>query len=565
MAFYAQPEYGHVVAYADAQDLVDVVHYGLDLNLRNPASHLAYTATIDMIAQQSNISAINFRVGEGLPAYEDARLKQQLRLKGARLGTAPIAAVQEDWEGGFTVYLPAPVQAGAHLTLAVDLDGNFFHGASDTFFPLSNDAWLPRHGDLDRATFDMTFHHLKRHKIASSGVRLSEAPDPTQPDGMTTKYQLAVPVPLVTFAVGQFERSTMMAEGEKGATPIPVEFNNVSSHVAQIRDDFILAEMSNALRFFTAIFGKYPYPVLNGCIHPYGFGQGFATLLMLAAADRADRNGFSFIAHETSHQWWGNIVAWRSYRDQWLSEGFAEYSGMLYTAAREGPKDEAELIRVARDALRLPPHTTVGVTSGRLEDIGPIILGHRLNTPKSAGAYTALIYSKGALVLRMLHFLLTNPSTGDEKSSAFYPMMTAFVDRYRNGMASTENFQSVASEYFAKTPIAQKYSLSNLDWFFDQWVDQAGLPAYTMEYALQDQADGTCVVAGTIHQDGVPASWVMPLPVTLTLGNGQTARTVVIAMGASTPFQLKLKGRPAKVELDPQSWVLSEKTTTKGK
>ena len=40
------------------------------------------------------------------------------------------------------------------------------------------------------------------------------------------------------------------------------------------------------------------------------------------------------MSHETAHQWWGNIVAWRSYRDQWLSEGFAEYSGVLYTAIR---------------------------------------------------------------------------------------------------------------------------------------------------------------------------------------------------------------------------------------
>ena len=353
MAFYAEPEYGHAVAYSDANQLVDVEHYALDMNVRNPAVHLAYTATIDMTAKASNLRAIDFHVGEALGTFQDARLKLQLRLKGARLGSTPVAAVQEDWEGGFTVYLPAAVKAGDKVSLSVDLDGNFFHGASETFFPLSNDSWLPRHAALDRATYEMTYHHLKRHKIASSGVRLSEAPDPAAADQMITKYQLDVPVPLVTFAVGQFEREKMKVEWEKGGEPIDVEFNNVSSHTAQVRGDFMLAEMDNAVRFYAALFGKYPYPVLNGCVHPYGFGQGFATLLMLASlGDRADRSGFSFIAHETSHQWWGNVVAWRSYRDQWLSEGFADYSGMLYTAAREGPKDgpkdEAELIRQAR-------------------------------------------------------------------------------------------------------------------------------------------------------------------------------------------------------------------------
>ena len=51
------------------------------------------------------------------------------------------------------------------------------------------------------------------------------------------------------------------------------------------------------------------------------------------------RTGYSFcgfISHEGAHQWWGNIVGWRSYRDQWMSEGFAEYSGILYTSTPTG-------------------------------------------------------------------------------------------------------------------------------------------------------------------------------------------------------------------------------------
>ena len=54
---------------------------------------------------------------------------------------------------------------------------------------------------------------------------------------------------------------------------------------------------------------------------------------------------------------------------------------------------------------------------GKLADVGPIILGHRLNTSKTFGAYQALIYNKGALVLRMLHFLMSNPDTGTTEPS----------------------------------------------------------------------------------------------------------------------------------------------------
>jgi len=119
--------------------------------------------------------------------------------------------------------------------------------------------------------------------------------------------------------------------------------------------------------------------------------------------DDAYKTTYQFIAHETAHQWWGGIVAWRSYRDQWLSEGFAEYSGILYTGTRDSKNSKEELLSDARDSLRQPPVTTTGLGKGRLVDVGPITFGHRLNTTKTFGAYQALIYSKGALVLRTLH------------------------------------------------------------------------------------------------------------------------------------------------------------------
>jgi hypothetical protein len=54
----------------------------------------------------------------------------------------------------------------------------------------------------------------------------------------------------------------------------------------------------------------------------------------------------------------------------------------------------------------------------------------------------------------------------------------------------------------------------------------------------------------------------MVLPVAMTFG-ATTAYTTVVAQGPSAPFALKLPSRPSKVELDPQHWVLSEKTSTK--
>jgi aminopeptidase N len=331
-----------------------------------------------------------------------------------------------------------------------------------------------------------------------------------------------------------------------------------------IKEDFILAELNNAVRYFAELFGRFPYPAFGAAIHPFGFGQGFPTLLMIPPADQAGPSGFSFIAHETAHQWWGNIVSWRSYRDQWLSEGFAEYSGILYAGQRmKSPEVAANLLRVARESLKNPPRTVTGVGRGRLNDIGPIILGHRLNTSKSYGAYQALIYNKGALVLRMLHYLFSHPSTGDERP--FFVMMRDFVERYRNKSATTEDFFRVAGEHFARTPIAQRYGLKDLDWFFRQWVLQTELPSYTLEYEIKAQADGATLLSGAVKQENAGPGWQMALPLVLTFPNNQIARVVVAATGPSTPVELRLPGTPTKVELDPAGWILSEKTTTRTK
>ncbi len=250
---------------------------------------------------------------------------------------------------------------------------------------------------------------------------------------------------------------------------------------------------------------------------------------------------------------------WRSYRDQWLSEGFADYSGVLYTARREKKPNAAnDLIGRMHDELLESPKTPTGIGKGRLVDIGPVILGHRLETRESYGAYEALIYKKGALVLRMLDFLFSDPSTGDD--TAFSDMMKDFVSRYRNRSASTEDFVAVANAHFPKTPIARKYQMMDLNWFFRQWVFESSLPSYEFDYSTENQSDGSAIIHGTVVQRNVPDQWLMPLPLVLHFGKDKLGRGTVVAVGPSAPVNLHVSTAPTSIELDPDRWILSEKT-----
>jgi aminopeptidase N len=283
---------------------------------------------------------------------------------------------------------------------------------------------------------------------------------------------------------------------------------------------------------------------------------------MIPGTDRATMYTYQFLGHETAHQWWGDSILWRSYRDQWLSEGFAEYSGLLYTQWRDKNSSEKELIERARRSLIFPPATLNGVGRGHLTDVGPLVMGHRLNTRETEGAYSTLIYNKGALVLRMLHFLFTDPQTGD--GTRFFDMMRDFVRQYAGRAASTDDFFAVVNAHVGDTPLARKYGYQNLNWFYHQWVLQSYLPTYRLTYNLEDQPDGSVLLSGSLFQEGVPDTeqWFMPLPLMVTLGKGKQAVIPVAVHGKETPVKIKLPSRPQKLEMDPQLWVLSEKTST---
>jgi len=566
LAFYGLDDYQRGnVAYSDANDQIDIASYRMDVDLREYSKRLRVLSRMGVQALQPNLRAINFNIGESLPEYDNLRLKKQMRVKSVKAGGTDLDVIQEDWEGGFTVLLPQTLKPGDQLELALDVEGDFMMDTDfckDCHYPRSNTTWYPRHGYLDRATYELTYRYPKRLRVASVGARVSEAADPEDKDAIVSKYEMKQPVALIVFALGPFKRHNDMVKWEKGGDPTPLEFNSLPGDLMPIKEDFIMAELSNSVRYFTSLFGTYPYPSFGAAFHPFPFGQGFPSMLMIPSTDRANKYTYSFIAHETAHQWWGNIVAWRSYRDQWLSEGFAEYSGILYTGLRDSRGAREDLLGQLRSSLKDPPVTLTGVGKGRLVDVGPIILGHRLNTSKTFGAYQALIYNKGALVLRMLHFMMSDPSTG--QGQAFFDMMTDFVERYRNKTASTDDFRAVVNEHFAKTPIAKKYGMTNLNWLFRQAVYQSELPSYEMQYKVTTQPDGKVLLSGTITQKNAGENWVMVLPVKVGFGGDKAGMGTVIVQGPSTPFQIPLPAVPSKVQLDPDRWILAESISTKG-
>jgi hypothetical protein len=558
-AFYSEEDFRNGrVAYADTANLVSIPDYRMQVDLREADHWLKATMELDFVGLKNGIQMIPLKLNEALGADYDARLKKGMHVESATLGDgAPVSFIQDPWEGGFSLILPHVIDVGQKLTVKLRLVGEHsFMTWTDFHYPLSTETWFPRHGYLQRSRFHVVFLHKSKTLVISIGDRVREEPAPDG-KGMLTEWITQDAVALDSFAVGPFERHTDTVK--VGERKVPIEFYSLPSGYAPIKEDFVVAELMNGINYFSHLFGDYPYNRLGAVFFPSNFGQGFPTMLLLPVQGRSSLREFSFISHEISHQWWGDQVLWRSYRDQWLSEGFAEYSAALYSSRRENPKRALDLVKDMRRELQAPPENDTGIGAGKLYEVGPLIMGHRLDSRRSAGAYTALVYGKGALTLRMLHFLFSNPVDGND--DAFFKMMKDFVEQNRNGSASTENFFALASQRFAQTPIARKYGLTDLVWFLQQWVYGTAMPTYRLEYHFERRPEGGVFLLGTLFQEGVPDDWIMPIPLFMDYGGGKGARGTILARGPKSEIKIGLPGEPRQASLDPDLWVLSTNST----
>ena len=291
--------------------------------------------------------------------------------------------------------------------------------------------------------------------------------------------------------------------------------------------------------------------------------------------DAADRSAWKVIGSQTAAQWWKSLVNWRSYRDEWLSDGFTEYAGILYTKYRGGPSTIKDQLNEMRFALTRPPETDTGKGTGKIAEIGSLLLGKRLKTRTTENGYDMLV-KKGALVFRMLHFLYTDPANPpsfapggnpDQDEVRFAQMIHEFENRYTTEKAGTEEFKEIAEKYYKDSPIAkvmERYTKSqNLNWFFEQWVNEAKLPSYKMKFSVVAGEGGKYIFKGTLFQENAGENWIMPLPVIIKFSDGTETRIVVCARGnEEVPIaDVPLPKKPNSVELDPDMWILSEKTS----
>jgi hypothetical protein len=546
--------------------------------------HQQLDTTLEKNAELTGKARTTFAVELNGLRVVPLNLFRTLRVRSATTADGqPLSFIQEDKndDAQFAVILPKALEAGEQVTLATEYVGKeaVTNEGGGNYFPVARENWYPnnpgnRFGEY--ATYDMTFRIPKGMQIAATGARIS---DRTEGSENVTVWKTEAPQTVAGFSFGRFK----VEEGkldkpeyelQSFANQEPPSWVESLKRAAEGNDlpsmgshssgmalgamsttglgQKALAEGELAVQLYSEYFGPSSFKHLQltqqtAC----NFGQSWPELVWIPLCyyfdttvrhelgmDWGDRGYWKVVTpHEVAHQWWGHTVGFNSYRDQWMSEGFADMSASLYlTLIEKNPKkfitfwnDERELL-LERSAQGF-----------RAIDAGPLTMGYRTSNSRTGFDTTRrLIYPKGAYVLHMIRMMMHDNRTGDQR---FKQMMQDFVNTYRGRAATTEDFKAMVEKHM--TPEMDLEANHRMDWFFNEYVYGTQLPSYQINATFATGSDGDVVMAVKLTQSNVNDSFRMLVPIYLELTNGMFFLGRARLTGNST-FDQKLPLRGLK-------------------
>ena len=464
----------------------------------------------------------------------------------------------------------APLEAGKSYQLEFHHQGRVIASAGRNVFAVRNRTnWYPNHG-LPFALYDLTFKAPKELDVVSTGDLVEER---VEGDWRITHRKTSAPVRFAGFNLGIYRRARV----QRGGFTVEVCANRSAEEALQqrtasmvvmptpqlgpgrrqemltlppppppdptVRLTALANDVAGDLDWMAKNFGPPPLPVLTVSPIPGSFGQGFPGLIYLstmAFLREEDRPAYAktstlatfytelLHAHETAHQWWGNLVTAATYHDEWLTEALANYSALMAAERRKGSRALEETLEEYAKNLKTPT-----LAGKNLESTGPITWGLRLQS--TPGAWRVITYEKGSWILHMLR--------GRMGDANFLTFLRELREKYEYQGITTEDFRKLAADYSPKGVPDE-----TLEGFFDQWVYSTGVPQLELTWSVKGRAPNL-VVSGVVKQKGVPEDYSIDLPVQIQLPGQKPLVQWVRTSSEPVPFTAKVRSAPQKVEL----------------
>jgi hypothetical protein len=499
-----------------------------------------------------------------------------------------------------------PTSTGQRIKLHFVYGGDVLsEAAPGLLYVGARGTWYPNRG-LAMCNFDLEFHYPPGWTLVATGKRV-EAPSaaalgaetwPGSASGeQVSRWISERPIPLAGFNLGKYREVVVHAgpvtvaafgtagvergfpqpeseilpqpPGAIGGVMPPVVI--ASEEPSPARNGQMVAAMgARAVEFFSHRFGPYPYGELALTQMPGNLSQGWPGLVFLSSLsflNPLEQSALHFepvekilisnvIAHETAHQWWGDLVSWRSYRDQWISEGLANYSALMFLEAGN-PRDFHAVMAKYRDDLLTKNKAGVPL----MED-GPVTLGGRLIDSQFPEGYGAISYGRGTWLFHMLRTLMRDAgrynsrrTAGEEGSEPFLRALHRVRERYEGKAITTRELLEVFEEELP--PAAWYEGHRSLDWFYQSWINGTAIPRFELHGLKYTEQKQVCSVRGVISQKDAPKDLVTPVPLYASRGGKLVFVGRVFADGPETPFLINAPAGTRKIVVDPEQTLLA--------
>jgi aminopeptidase N len=316
----------------------------------------------------------------------------------------------------------------------------------------------------DKASVDFIIKSPCRYRVVANGLLVEES----NLKGNMTLTHWSEKVPLAT-KVMAFGIAEFAVQNAGSVNDIPVWSWVYPENRMEGFSDYAIA--IEPLRYYSSLIAPYPYKKLANVQSKtiYGGLENAGTIFYaensVTGMGRAER----LIAHEISHQWFGNSVTEADWHHIWLSEGFATYLTSLYFEEKQGKEQLKYDMELSRER----------VVKYFERNARPVIDTAVFNLMFLLNANS---YQKGAWVLHMLRNEL-----GDD---VFFKGLRVYYDRFNLSNAITEDFRDVMSEVSGR----------NLDRFFQQWLYTAGQPELSIRHKVNKRKGTTEVFIEQIQE-----------------------------------------------------------------
>jgi hypothetical protein len=501
------------------------------------------------------------------------------------------------------VILPRPSAEGETIRLRATYRGHVItQAAAGVYVVGEHGSWYPHISGVDSfAMYDLSFKWPHNVELVATGEKLDEKENG---EWRESHWRSEKPIFAAGFNLGAYRLFNVDSAGLKidlyanarldqalQPAPVarviqtPVPTTSLSGNVVPILSGKLAIvdvspdaatvihalgdEIGQATQYFSRYGGPFPFKQLEVSQIPGNFGQGWPGLIYLPTfsflsretqrrlgLNVAHQDHFTEIVpyHEVAHQWWGNLVTWHSYRDQWICEGLANYISLLFADSR---KDSDHALNVWLARYRESLLSKLPDKEDNVDSSGPLTLGFRLNSSVNPQGYEEIVYAKATWVFHMLRMMLRDPQVKDP-DARFVALLRGLVESHHDAALTTDQLQKAVEK--AMLPAMDLEGDHSMDWFFDQYVRGTGIPQYKVEFTVQHAAAGEqFVVKGVLHQSNVPDDFLARVPLyASTLGGKPILLGYVNTTGADTPFRLTARVSPKRILIDPELTVLAQ-------